>query len=82
MFSLCLGSLGDLLKPHRDGERLLVQLLVLDEGLLACMSLELALMMSVPLVHTASRLPGLDIIRTDRLIALSCLYWFLAHSTS
>ena len=49
-----LERLGNLLKPHRDGDRLL-QLLIFNEEFLVCMSHQLVLITSLPFVHTARR---------------------------
>ena len=47
-------GLGNLLKTHRDGDRLL-QLLVLNEEFLVSTSHQLVLITSLPFVHTARR---------------------------
>ncbi len=47
-------GLGNLLKAHRDGDRLL-QLLVFNEEFLVNASHQLALITSLPFVHTARR---------------------------
>ena len=47
-------ELGNLLKAHRDGDRLL-QLLVLNEEFLVSASQQLVLITSLPFVHTARR---------------------------
>ena len=45
---------GNLVKAHRDGDRLL-QLLILNEEFLVSASHQLALITSLPFVHTARR---------------------------
>jgi hypothetical protein len=52
--SPCLKRLGNLLKLHRDGDRLL-QLLIFNEEFLVSMSHQLVLITSLPFVHTARR---------------------------
>jgi hypothetical protein len=47
-------GLGNLLKLHRDGARLL-QLLIFNEEFLVSASQQLALITSLPFVHTARR---------------------------
>ena len=47
-------GLGNLLKTHRDGDRLL-QLLIFNEEFLVSASHQLALITSLPFVHTARR---------------------------
>ena len=47
-------ALGNLLKLHRDGDRLL-QLLIFNEEFLVSASHQLALITSLPFVHTARR---------------------------
>ncbi len=49
-----LRSLGNLLNVHRDGDRLL-QLLIFNEEFLVNASHQLALITSLPFVHTARR---------------------------
>ena len=49
-----LEGMGNLLKAHRDGDRLL-QLLILNEEFLVSASHQLALITSLPFVHTARR---------------------------
>ena len=50
----CPVGLGNLLKTHRDGDRLL-QLLIFNEEFLVSASHQLALITSLPFVHTARR---------------------------
>ena len=50
----CLARLGNLLKTHRDGDRLL-QLLIFNEEFLVSASHQLVLITSLPFVHTARR---------------------------
>ena len=50
----CLERLGNLLKTHRDGDRLL-QLLIFNEEFLVSASHQLVLITSLPFVHTARR---------------------------
>jgi hypothetical protein len=50
----CLGGLGHLLKTHRDGD-ILVQLLIFNKEFLVSASRQLALITSLPFVHTARR---------------------------
>ena len=50
----CLRWLGNLLKLCRDGDRIL-QLLIFNEEFLVSASHQLALIMSLPFVHTARR---------------------------
>ena len=50
----CLERLGNLFKSHRDGDRLL-QLLIFNEEFLVNASHQLALITSLPFVHTARR---------------------------
>ena len=50
----CPEGLGNLLKTHRDGDRLL-QLLILNEEFLVSVSHQLVLITSLPFVHTARR---------------------------
>ena len=47
-------GLGNLLNTHRDGDRLL-QLLIFNEEFLVSVSHQLALITSLPFVHTARR---------------------------
>ena len=47
-------GLGNLMKVHRDGDRLL-QLLILNEEFLVSASQHLVLITSLPFVHTARR---------------------------
>ena len=51
---LCLKGLGNLLKTHHDGDRVL-QLLVFNKEFLVSMSHQLMLITSLPFVHTARR---------------------------
>ena len=51
--------MGNLVKAHRDGDRLL-QLLILNEEFLVSASHQLALITSLPFVHTARRSYRLD----------------------
>ena len=51
--------MGNLLKAHRDGDRLL-QLLIFNEEFLVSASHQLALITSLPFVHTARRSYRLD----------------------
>ena len=53
-FRPCPGGLGNLLKMHRDGDRLL-QLLIFNEEFLVSASHQLVLITSLPFVHTARR---------------------------
>ena len=53
-FRPCLERLGNLLKTHRDGDRLL-QLLIFNEEFLVSASHQLVLITSLPFVHTARR---------------------------
>ena len=55
----CPIGLGNLLKTHRDGDRLL-QLLIFNEEFLVSASHQLALITSLPFVHTARRSYRLD----------------------
>ena len=50
----CPIGLGNLLNPHRDGDRLL-QLLIFNEEFLVSASHQLVLITSLPFVHTARR---------------------------
>ena len=50
----CRKRLGNLVKSHRDGDRLL-QLLIFNEEFLVSASHQLALITSLPFVHTARR---------------------------
>ena len=50
----CPAGLGNLLKMHRDGDRLL-QLLIFNEEFLVSASHQLVLITSLPFVHTARR---------------------------
>ena len=50
----CPEGLGNLLKTHRDGDRLL-QLLIFNEEFLVSASHQLVLITSLPFVHTARR---------------------------
>jgi hypothetical protein len=50
----CPVGLGNLLKMHRDGDRLL-QLLIFNEEFLVSTSHQLVLITSLPFVHTARR---------------------------
>ena len=52
--SPCPTGLGNLLKTHRDGDRLL-QLLIFNEEFLVSASHQLVLITSLPFVHTARR---------------------------
>ena len=61
----CLERLGNLLKTHRDGDRLL-QLLIFNEEFLVRVVHQTALITSLPLVHTARRY-----YRLDGLVSLS-----------
>ena len=66
-------GLGNLLKSHRDGDRLL-QLLIFNEEFLVSASHQLALITSLPFVHTARRSYRLGVLvnRWDwRLLAVS-----------
>ena len=58
-FQPWLGSLGNLVNVHRDGARLL-QFLILNEEFLVNASHQLALITSLPFVHTARRLYRLN----------------------
>ena len=49
------------MKPHRDGDRLL-QLLIFNEECLVSASHQLALITSLPFVHTARRSYRLDVL--------------------
>ena len=63
MHSTSLPSLvrvGNLLKMHRDGDRLL-QLLIFNEEFLVSASHQLVLITSLPFVHTARRSYRLDV---------------------
>ena len=63
MHSTSLPSLvrvGNLLKLHRDGDRLL-QLLIFNEEFLVSASHQLVLITSLPFVHTARRSYRLDV---------------------
>ena len=53
-FRPCLERLGNLVKMHRDGDRLL-QLLIFNEEFLVSASHQLVLIASLPFVHTARR---------------------------
>ena len=53
-FGPCLDRLGNLVKTHRDGDRLL-QLLIFNEEFLVSSSQQLVLITSLPFVHTARR---------------------------
>ena len=53
-FHPCPVGLGNLLKTHRDGDRLL-QLLIFNEEFLVSASHQLVLITSLPFVHTARR---------------------------
>ena len=53
------GGLGNLLKLHRAGDRFL-QLLIFNEEFLVSVSHHLALITSLPFVHTARRFYRLD----------------------
>ena len=53
-FRPCLEWLGNLVKMHRDGDRLL-QLLIFNEEFLVSASHQLVLITSLPFVHTARR---------------------------
>ena len=55
----CLERLGNLVKMHRDGDRLL-QLLIFNEESLVSRSHQLRLITSLPFVHTARRSYRLD----------------------
>ena len=66
-------GLGNLVKAHRDGDRLL-QLLVFNEEFLVSASHQLVLITSLPFVHTARRSYRLGVLvnRWDwRLLAVS-----------
>jgi hypothetical protein len=54
VYNLGLKGLGNLLNVHRDRDRLL-QLLILNEEFLVNASHQLALITSLPFVHTARR---------------------------
>ena len=58
-FRPCPKGLGNLLKVHRDGDRLL-QLLIFNEEFLVDASHQLASITSLPFVHTARRSYRLD----------------------
>ena len=53
-FRPCLERFGNLVKMHRDGDRLL-QLLIFNEEFLVSASHQLVLITSLPFVHTARR---------------------------
>ena len=53
-FRPCPEGLGNLVKAHRDGDRLL-QLLIFNEEFLVSASHQLVLITSLPFVHTARR---------------------------
>ena len=53
-------GLGNLVKAHRDGDRLL-QLLILNEEFLVSASHQLVLITSLPFVHTARRTYRLNV---------------------
>ena len=67
VYNLGLKGLGNLLNVHRDRDRLL-QLLILNEEFLVNASHQLALITSLPFVHTARRYYRLDglVSTTDR----------------
>ena len=67
-------GLGNLLKPRRAGDRLL-QLLIFNEEFLVSVSHQLALITSLPFVHTARRY-----YRLNGLVRLSD--WTLAAGNS
>ena len=54
MFRPASKGTGNLVKPHRDGDRLL-QLLIFNEEFLVSASHQLVLITSLPFVHTARR---------------------------
>ena len=58
-FRSCPRGLDNLFKVHRDGDRLL-QLLIFNEEFLVSASHQLALITSLPFVHTARRSYRLD----------------------
>ena len=66
----CPTGLGNLLKTHRDGDRLL-QLLIFNEEFLVSASHQLVLITSLPFVHTARRSYRLSdpVNNSDRRIA-------------
>ena len=53
-FRPCLERLGNLVKMHRDGDRLL-QLLIFNEEFLVMMDHQFIVITSLPFVHTARR---------------------------
>ena len=57
----CPEGLGNLLKTHRDGDRLL-QLLIFNEEFLVRVVHQTALITSLPLVHTARRYYRLNVL--------------------
>ena len=69
----CLKWLGNLFKTHRDGDRSL-QLLIFNEEFLVSASHQLALITSLPFVHTARRSYRLDgpVKSSDRGQCLHC----------
>ena len=68
----CLERLGNLLKTHRDGDRLL-QLLIFNEEFLVMMNHQFIVITSLPFVHTARRSYRLSnpVNTSDRLLG-----WF------
>ena len=72
VYNLGLKGLGNLLNVHRDRDRLL-QLLILNEEFLVNASHQLALITSLPFVHTARRTYRLnDSVKiSDRVMAPS-----------
>ena len=55
----CLRGLGNLLKVHREGDRVL-QLSTFNEGFLVSASHQLVLITSLPFVHTAKDWAGMS----------------------
>ena len=74
----CPIGLGNLLNTHRDGDRLL-QFLIFNEEFLVSVSHQLALITSLPFVHTARRSYRLsDPVNTwDRVDAILVSMWKL-----
>ena len=70
--------MGNLVKAHRDGDRLL-QFLIFNEEFLVSVSHQLALITSLPFVHTARRSYRLsDPVNTwDRVDAILVSMWKL-----
>ena len=70
--------MGNLVKTHRDGDRLL-QFLIFNEEFLVSVSHQLALITSLPFVHTARRSYRLsDPVNTwDRVDAILVSMWKL-----